>query len=244
MTLIWILTATIIVSAISLIGIFTFGMKKNSMEKILVLLIGFAAGGLIGGAFLHLLPEAIEECGSSTAFLYTIIGFCLFFMLERYFHWRHCHEGVCEIHAFTYLSLIGDGFHNFMDGLVIAASFMTDFKLGIATTLAVVFHEIPQEMGDFGILVYGGFSKQKALLANFICALTAVLGAVIGYLLSSVIEGVTFYLLAITAGGFIYIAASDLIPELHKQKDAKRANIAFVTFVLGIVFMALLKMLG
>ena len=162
MTLIWILSATILVSLISLIGVFTLGVKTKTFDKILVLLVGFAAGGLIGGAFLHLLPEALERCGCNLVFFYTLIGFTIFFLMERYLYWRHCHEGVCDIHTFTYMNLIGDGVHNFADGLIIAASFTTDIKLGIVTTLAVIFHEIPQEMGDFGILVYGGFNKSRA----------------------------------------------------------------------------------
>ncbi|MEW5766725.1 MAG: ZIP family metal transporter [bacterium] len=242
MVLIWILSATVLVSLVSLIGLFTFGIKTKIFEGILFLLVGFAAGGLIGGAFLHLLPEAIEQCGCETVFFYALMGFTAFFLMERYFYWRHCHKGVCDIHTFTYLNLVGDGLHNFIDGLIIAASFMTDFKLGIVTTLAVIFHEIPQEIGDFGILVYGGFSKTKALFFNFICALTAVLGAVIGYILSAITGDISLILISFTAGGFIYIAASDLVPELHRQKDTKRANIAFLAFILGIVFMALTKM--
>ena len=162
--------------------------------------------------------------------------------MERYLYWRHCHNGVCAVHTFTYLNLIGDGVHNFTDGMIIAASFVTDFKLGVITTLAVIFHEVPQEIGDFGILVYGGFTKKKALFFNFICSLMAILGAIIGYALSGIAKDMSLFLISLTAGGFIYIAASDLIPELHKQKDAKRANIAFFAFILGLVFMALAKL--
>lgn len=243
MTLLWILSATVLVSLISLVGVITLAMKPAILDKILVLLIGFAAGGLIGGAFLHLLPEAIEQSGCDTAFFYTLTGFTAFFLMERYFYWRHCHSGVCDVHAFTYLNLFGDGAHNFTDGLVIAASFITDIKLGIVTTLAVIFHEIPQELGDYGILVYGGFSRRKALFFNFLCALSAVFGALCGYILSGITANVSLFLLPFTAGGFIYIAASDLLPELHKQKDIKRANLAFLTFLAGLVFMALAKLI-
>jgi len=164
--------------------------------------------------------------------------------MERYFYWRHCHDGVCDVHAFTYLNLIGDGIHNFTDGLIIAASFVTNFRLGIVTTLAVIFHEIPQEMGDFGILVYGGLKKSRALFFNFICALSAILGALTEYFLSTVTRNISLFLISFTAGGFIYIAASDLIPELHRQKDTQRANIAFLAFILGLVFMAFAKVVG
>ena len=175
MTLLWILSATILVSLISLIGVFTLAMKTKILDRILFLLVGFAAGGLIGGAFLHLLPEAIEQCAGDQVFIYALIGFTAFFLMERYLYWRHCHQGVCDVHTFTYLNLVGDGVHNFTDGLIIAASFVTDFRLGLVTTLAVIFHEIPQEMGDFGILVDGGFTKSRALFFNFICHIILIL---------------------------------------------------------------------
>jgi zinc and cadmium transporter len=243
MVLIWILSATALVSVISLVGILTFGMKTKAFDRMLILVVGFAAGGLMGSAFLHLLPEAMEKARPEHVLFYTLGGFTIFFLMERYLHWRHCHNGVCSVHTFTYLNLIGDGVHNFADGLIIAASFVTDIRLGIITTLAVIFHEVPQEIGDFGVLVYGGFAKSRALLFNFICALMAVLGAVIGYMLSNAVGNISLVLISFTAGGFIYIAASDLIPELHRQKDAKKSNIAFVTFILGLLFMALAKVI-
>jgi len=241
MTLVWILAATLVVSLISLLGVFTLGIKAKAFDKMLVLFVGFATGGLIGSAFLHLLPEAIEQGGCDIVFFYALIGFTAFFMMERFFYWRHCHDGVCDVHVFTYLNLIGDGVHNFTDGMLIAASFVTDLRLGIVTTLAVIFHEVPQEIGDFGILVYGGMKKSKALFFNFMCSLTALLGAVIGYILSQMTENISLFLISFTAGGFIYIAASDLIPELHKQKTTKKANTAFLFFILGLIFMILAK---
>jgi zinc and cadmium transporter len=157
--------------------------------------------------------------------------------MERLFYWRHCHEGKCDIHAFTYLNLFGDALHNFIDGLVLAASFIISVPLGIATSLAVASHEIPQEIGDFGVLLYGGFSKYRALAYNLISALTAVLGGITGYFLSAAVSGLAPMLLPITAGGFIYIAASDLVPELHKEKNNYKANLAFLLFILGVLFM-------
>ena len=241
MIFIWIMAATFLVSAISLIGVFTLVLSKKTLDKILVLLIGFAAGGLIGGAFLHLLPESIEKSGGNQAFFYALIGFSFFFMLERIFHWRHCHEGECDIHAFTYLNLLGDGIHNFIDGMLIASSFLIDFKLGLITTLLIICHEIPQEIGDFGILVSGGFTRTKALFFNFLCALTAMLGATAGYFLSNRLDSFSLFLLPFTAGGFIYIASSDLIPELHKQKSERRANLSFLLFLIGVLFLWLMK---
>ncbi|MBI4981536.1 MAG: ZIP family metal transporter [Candidatus Omnitrophica bacterium] len=243
MILAWILASTSVVSLISLVGVFTLAIRSDYLQKILFLLIGFSAGALIGGAFLHLLPEALEKTNSTMVFYYLILGIVLFFMLERYFHWRHCHAEKCDVHAFTYLNLIGDSFHNFIDGLVIAASFVISIKLGCITTLAIILHEIPQELGDFGVLIYGGFSKKKALICNFLTALTAMVGAVIGYFIADFTKGFITVILPLTAGGFIYIAASDLIPEIHKEKDLRRSSLAFLAFLLGIVFMAAAKIL-
>jgi zinc and cadmium transporter len=241
---IWSLAASIIVSLISLIGIFSLLLKEDFLEEILFLLIGFSAGGLIGGAFLHLLPEALEESPANIVFIYLILGFIFFFILERYLHWRHCHkEGRCDIHAFTYLNLIGDGIHNFSDGLVIGSSFMFNINFGIITTLVIIFHEIPQEIGDFGVLVYGGFSKARALFYNFISATTCILGTAVGYRISASIASFSAYLLPFVAGGFIYIAACDLIPELHKEPDLRRSTSSLVAFLCGIVFVYLAKLL-
>lgn len=243
MILAWVLISTFIVCLISLIGVFTLSVRDKLLQKILFPLIGFSAGALIGGAFLHLLPEAVQKSKSDIVFYYLILGIVLFFLMERYLHWRHCHEGKCDVHAFTYLNLIGDGFHNFIDGAVIAASFTVSIKLGLVTTLAIILHEIPQELGDFGVLVYGGFTKQKALLFNFISALTAMLGALVGYFISGFASGFSNFILPLTAGGFIYIATSDLIPEIHKESNLRRSTSAFIAFLFGIIFMALAKQL-
>ncbi|MDD2689565.1 MAG: ZIP family metal transporter [Candidatus Omnitrophica bacterium] len=243
MILALILSSTLLVSLISLVGIFTLLIKDKLLGKILFILIGFSAGALIGSAFLHILPEAIKKSNSIAVFYYLILGLVLFFLLERYFYWRHCHEGVCDIHAFSYLNLIGDGFHNFIDGMVIAASFTLSIKLGLVTTLAIILHEIPQEIGDFGVLIYGGFSKQKALFYNFISALMAMIGAIAGFFLSDFALGFSNFILPLTAGGFVYIAASDLIPEIHREKNLRRSTAAFIAFLFGIILMALAKQL-
>jgi zinc and cadmium transporter len=245
MNFFWAITASIVVSLISLIGIFALLLKEKFLDRILVLLIGFSAGGLIGGAFLHILPEALEEYQDPPRiFFYVIIGFLSFFVLERYFHWRHCHKGTkCDIHAFTYLNLVGDGIHNFTDGLVIGASFFVSIHFGIVTTLVIIFHEIPQEIGDFGVLVYGGFSKSKALFYNFLTALSCVLGTAIGYPLSEYVKGFSMYLLPLVAGGFIYVASCDLIPEIHKQVSIRKVTLSIVAFVCGIMFIMLARCL-
>ncbi|MDI6732081.1 MAG: ZIP family metal transporter [Candidatus Margulisbacteria bacterium] len=237
MILLCIIVSTLGISLLSLAGILTLAVKENMIQRILLLLVGFSAGALAGGAFLHLLPEAIEELKPGPTFLYTLLGFSLFFLLERVLHWRHCHDEHCDIHAFTYLNLYGDALHNFIDGLVIAGSFIGGIPLGIATALAVASHEIPQEISDFGVLLYGGFSRYKALLFNLLSAMLAVAGGIIGFYLSTSIAGFAAPLLPLTAGGFIYIAASDLIPELHKEKNLLKSNLAFVLFIVGILFM-------
>ena len=200
MTLFLILASTFVVCLISLIGAFAFAVYDKLLAKILFGLIGFSAGALIGGAFLHLLPEALEKSSSPLIFHYLILGIVFFFLMERYFHWRHCHEEECHIHAFTYLNLFGDGIHNFIDGMVIAGSFVVSVKLGIVTTLAIILHEIPQELGDFGVLIYGGFSKRKALIWNFISALTAMAGALLGFFIADFAQGFSSFILPFTAG--------------------------------------------
>lgn len=241
---VWAVGASIAVSLVSLIGIFSLLFREGWFNKILILLIGFSAGGLIGGAFLHLLPEALEQGEAQAIFLYLILGFISFFILEKYLHWRHCHEGVCTVHAFTYLNLIGDGIHNFTDGLVIGASFLVSIHFGIITALVIILHEIPQEIGDFGVLVYGGFSKLKALYYNFVIALACILGTAIGYFISANMHNFSPFLLPFTAGGFIYIAACDLIPELHKESSLKRSTFSLLAFCCGILFIYIARLMN
>lgn len=234
------LLSVFVVSAISLIGVFSFSWKIERINQMLIFLVSFAAGTLLGDAFIHLIPEAFES-GNDFTSLYILAGLLLFFVLERFIHWRHCHEVGCEehSHALPYVILAGDGLHNFMDGIIIGASYLVSIPVGIATTLAVIFHEIPQEIGDFGTLLYGGFSKKKALLYNFISALTAVFGAVLVLLISRHLDYITDILIPLAAGGFIYIATADMIPELHKHKMHKLSETAkqLVFFIAGICIM-------
>ncbi len=245
-TLLWIILATTLVSLLSLIGIITLALSDRLLKKILLALIGLSAGTLLGGAFLHLIPESIEELGPIIGLdnisLLILVGFTIFFVLEKIL-WRHCHDKECKIHTFAYINLVGDGVHNFIDGLIIATSFLINVELGIIATTAVLVHEIPQEIGDFGVLVYGGLSKKKALIFNFITALTALAGGLIGYLAIPYLGDFQHYILPIAAGGFIYIGASDLVPELHKEKHTSRTIMAFMTFIFGIFLMWLVKLI-
>ena len=244
MNLLYALIASVIVSLISLIGVLALVIKDNLFKKLIIFLVAFAAGGLIGGAFLDILPEATEYVKDITQlFLYVILGYMLFFILEKYLHWRHCHSAECKIHRFTYLNIVGDIVHNFSDGIIIGAVFLINIKVGIAATLAIIFHEIPHELGNFTVLVYGGFSKPKALFYNFLSSLFAIAGTIAGYYFASKINGFSAVLLPAAAGGFIYIASCDLIPELHKEEDGKRSALIMITFAFGIALMYLLKAL-
>lgn len=247
MSQIWIYTliSVIIVSLISLVGVLIIVLSQNYIKKFLLFMVSFAAGGLLGGAFLHLLPELVAEghFGVMTS-LYILLGILIFFVLEKIIHWRHCHLTATKshTHALGYMNLVGDAFHNFTDGMLIAGSYMLSMPIGVATTIAVVMHEIPQEMGDFGVLLHSGMSVKKALLFNFLSALTAVLGAMIILWLGVSNEKLVQIIIPITIGGFIYIASADLIPELHKDVKIKNSIIQLISFVVGIGIMFLLTL--
>ena len=237
----YIFLATFIVSLISFVGVVCLALTEKVLNKILLILIGLSAGALMGGAFLHLLPEAVEKSTGLDVYLFVLIGFILFFLIEKVLHWRHCHKGECDVHTFQYMNLVGDSIHNFIDGLIMAASFVVSIPLGITTTIAISTHEIPQEIGDFGVLLFGGFSKKKAITLNFVVALTAVLGGIVGYFVSSLIENIVIFILPFAAGGFIYIAATDLVPEIRKELDMKKYMMTLFVFICGILIMWVTK---
>ncbi len=212
--------SVVVVSLISLVGIFFLSIDRERLDKMLLFLISFAVGALAGDAFIHLIPQAFEEMGTKlTAPLLIIGGMLLFFALESSIRWRHCHFPITghHVHPVGSLNLTGETLHNFIDGILIAATYSVSIPIGIATTVAVILHEIPQEIGDFGVLVYAGFPVRRALLYNFLVALTSVLGAVIVLLLGDVVSSLSTFILPVTAGGFIYMALSDLIPEIHQH---------------------------
>lgn len=229
-----------LVSIVSLAGVLTLSLGDKLLKKIIIMLVSFSAGTLLGDAFIHLIPESFENQNAFTSFS-VLAGLVTFFSLEKFIHWRHCHEEGCPEHskALSYVVLAGDGLHNFIDGVIIAASFLISVPVGIATTVAVFFHEIPQEIGDFATLVHGGLTKKKALLYNFLSALTAFLGALLVLFLQSYSDNIVLYLVPFAAGGFIYIATADIIPELHKHKAHKISESfrQLFFFVLGIIVM-------
>jgi zinc and cadmium transporter len=247
MSNIWVisLVSVFLISLLSFVGLLFLAFKKEILQKLLLFLVSFATGGLLGGAFLHLLPEAIGQLGNGSSLaLAVLLGILGFFVLEKFIFWRHCHIPTSKTHPHpvVFMNLVGDGFHNLLDGVMIAASFMTNFSLGIATTLAVLIHEIPQEIGDFSVLLYGGFSKVKALLFNFASALVAILGAILTLALGAKFVNLVPLLIPFTAGGFIYIASSDLIPELHKETQIGKSLLQFLGLLLGITLMFLLTL--
>jgi zinc and cadmium transporter len=245
MTLLFIILSTVAVSLVSFVGIAMFGLRKEIHDRILLALVGLAAGGLMGSAFLHLLPEALAFSAQEDIFLITLLSFIGFFLVERILHWHHCHQGHHhETHTFGTMSIIGNTIHNFIDGLVIAASFVLDWRLGVTTTLAVILHEIPHEFGDYAILVYAGYSRLRALLLNALTAVAAILGGIIGYYAALSSVSFEIALIPIAAGGFIYVAGSDLIPEFRNDRDGSSVALTFAMFVLGVGLMYVLKMIG
>ena len=241
--LVAILASVTVVSLISFVGVIFIGLKESLLRRIVMALVGFASGTLLGGAFFDLLPEAVNMINPPiTIFYFVILGIIVFFCIEKFLYWRHCHEEECQVHTFAYISLVGDGVHNFIDGMIIAATFVLGFELGFITTLAVISHEIPQEIGDFGVLIYGGLSKRKALTYNFISALTAILGAIVTYYVVFLRSNYAL-LVPFAAGGFIYIAATDLMPELHKKSHAGESIIQLLSILFGLGLMAYLTSL-
>jgi zinc and cadmium transporter len=240
LSLVYIFASVLLVSLVSLIGVFTLSIKQSKLDKVLMLLVSLSAGSLIGGAFFHLMPEIVEERGFGLSVSLSVIGgILMFFLLEKLIHWRHCHHSVAEghHHHLAIMNIVGDGVHNLMDGIIIATTYLVSIPAGIATTIAVLLHEVPQEIGDFGVLVYSGMSRAKALLMNFLSALIAVIGAIIGIVVGSYSQTFVSLILPFAAGGFIYIAGSDLLPELHRECHTRET---FWKESAGHIFMLLL----
>ncbi len=240
--LVWIILATVIDSLVALVGAFSLGISDKTLSKIIFILVSFSTGALLSGGLLHLTAESLEKLSVFNSFLLLIVGFSFFFLMEKFLYWHHCHKGKCEVHPYTTLILFGDGIHNFIDGLIIGVSFLVSVNFGLITTLMIITHEIPQELGDFGVLVYGGLKKKKAILYNFLSQVTCILGGILGYFFSSIPEFI-YPVLPFAAGGFIYISASDLIPELHKEIEVKRSVLSFAFFLAGIALMVGVKLL-
>lgn len=231
-----VVVATTVVSLLSLVGVFALSLKEKTLHSILFVVVAFSAGSILGAVYFDLLPEAMKLAGESVAAVYITLGFTVFFFLERFIYWYHGHGHESDISvempnratakSFGYLNILGDGIHNFVDGTVIAGSFLAGFPVGLTTTIAVIFHELPQEIGDYGILVYAGFKRARALLLNFVVALAVIF--------LETVQALGGVLVAFSAGGFTYLGASELIPELHEEKRFTKSVVQFVMFLLGI----------
>jgi zinc and cadmium transporter len=240
-TLGWIIGSSLLMSAIALVGSVTLVLKPATLQRILLPLVAFAAGSLIGGAFFHMIPAGLAQYGNKDSFFVWILaGFTVFFALEQLLHWHHCHRAAASCkQPLTYLILIGDGLHNFIGGLAIAGTFIADIRVGIMAWLAAAAHEIPQELGDFGVLVHGGWEKRKALLFNVLSALTFLAGGLLSYAVSFNMD--ISFLIPFAAGNFIYIGAADLVPEVSRHKDLRINLQNFIAFFVGISLMYIIK---
>jgi zinc and cadmium transporter len=231
--------SVVLVSLFSLVGILLLLLQERILNYLVLLLVSFSSGSLFGDAFIHLLPETVARNGFTIwVSIFTLSGIAGSFVVEKFVHWRHVHSPAHgEVEVFAYMNLLGDAVHNFVDGVVIVSAYALDIRVGVATTIAILFHEIPQEMGDFGVLVHGGLSRKKALFFNFVTALTALIGALLTIVLINFAQQITVFLIPFSAGTFIYIAGSDLIPQLHKENDVRDSLLQLVFFTLGITVM-------
>lgn len=243
MNSIWInsLVSTFVVGLISITGIFFLSLKSNRLQSIVFILVSLAVGALLGNVFFHLIPESFESIENEAVIaLLVLSGILVFFVMEKFLHWHHGHD-VEHIgqhpKSYGYISLLADSLHNFTDGILIAAGWLTGPEIGMATTLSVIIHEIPQEISDFGILIHAGFTSKKALWLNFYAALTAVLGTVATLIAGETIESFSVYVLPLAAGGFIYLAGTDLMPELNKEKSKFNSLIQLVMILAGLALM-------
>jgi zinc and cadmium transporter len=238
--------SVLVVSLVSLVGVFSLSLNENVLKKYINFFISLAIGALLGDAFIHIIPEAFEgNLGVNLSSILIIVGILLFFIIEKFIHWHHHGEDKEDdhVHPVGKLILFTDGFHNLIDGAIIGASFLVGIPIGIATTIAVILHEIPQEIGDFAVLIHAGYTKKRALWLNFLSALASVLGLIIVFIFGNIVENAALYFIPIAAGGFIYIAVADLIPELQKTKNIKHSIIQIFIILIGVLSMLALLVL-
>jgi zinc and cadmium transporter len=248
MSITWLfaITSVLLVSLLSLVGVVALSLSERRLHQAVFLLVSLAAGAMFGDAFIHLLPEAyVRSGGEGRTALSVLAGIFAFFVLEKFLRWRHEHPYRPD-HApqpLAYVNLVADGVHNLVDGMLIGASYLVSLPLGIATTAAVVLHEIPQEIGDFGVLLHAGFSRERALLLNSLSASLAIAGAILALVAGLALDGFSAFMLPFTAGSFIYVAGSDLLPELHKERQPLRSAAQLVAMATGVGLMLLLTRL-
>lgn len=241
-----ILVATLSISIIAAVGSVLLFMQRAQLQRILYALVSLSAGTLLGAAFFHLLPESLEDGPVESTLITVVVAFVSFYLIEKFVLWHHCHEADCEHDrkSLGHMNLLGDSIHNFLDGLIIAAAFIADPALGVVTTIAVASHELPQEIGDFGVLLHAGWKYQRALVANVLVALTVVAGGIVGFFLSEASEELAHMMMPFAAGAFLYVAASDLIPETRRHNRSHRSWIGLTIFFVGLLLMYLLAEAG
>jgi len=235
--------SAIIVSLVSFVGALTLFFGSKRFKNIIFVLIGLAVGTLFGDVLIHLIPEIFSELDGEAILPSILImtGILVFFVLEKFFHWHHAHT--CEGDECTlprpvgYINIVSESVHNLLDGILIGASYLVSIPIGVATTVAVIFHEIPQEISDFGVLIHAGFSRGRALLVNFVSALFAILGVLIAVIVGARSAEFVQIILPLTAGGFLYLAGSDLVPELHREQSVKRSIMQFFAILVGFTIM-------
>ncbi|MCB0969003.1 MAG: ZIP family metal transporter [Ilumatobacter sp.] len=236
-TLAWIVVAGLGMSALALVGAITIFLPPPALARVLLPMVGLAAGSLLGGAFFRMLPESVDALGNDMdIYLALVVGFLVFFVLEQFLHWHHCHRAEHDEHRpLGYLVLLADGLHNLIGGLAVGGAFVVDLRVGIITWLVAAAHEVPQELGDFGVLVHSGWQRRSALAWNFASALTFLLGALLAYALADHIE--VGYLLPFAAGNFIYIAAADLLPEITAETRTRDKLETSGAFMIGLAIL-------
>jgi zinc and cadmium transporter len=241
-SLAWIVSGGVAMSAISLVGAVTFLLDETTQRRLVRPLVAFAAGSLLGGAIAHMIPEATARGGGSTPYVSVLAGFALFLAIEQFLHWHHCHRETADCRPpLGYLILVGDGLHNLLGGLAVGAAFVADVRVGLTIWLAAAAHEVPQELGDFGVLVHGGWTRTRALVFNLLSSATFLLGGVVAWAASARFD--TAWLLGFAAGNFLYIGASDLVPEVNRHRELGAGALHFLAFTAGAGLLVALKVL-
>lgn len=249
MTTLYTLSAVVGISLLSFLGIFLFLFEEGTIRKLLLYFVSLSTGALLGDVFIHIIPELAEQPEFNRSLSILLLGILFSFILEKVIHWRHCHVLPSSTHQHHHhhpmgvVNIVGESMHNFIDGIVIAAAFLAGIPIGISTALAVVLHEIPHEVGNVAILLHSGYSKKSALLFNGLSAATSILGAVLVLLFSNADSSLSGMMLPFAAGNLLYIAGSDLIPELHKETELKKTLGQLVCIVLGMGMMYGLRLM-
>jgi zinc and cadmium transporter len=228
-------------SAIALVGAVTFALPKATRDRLILPLVAFSAGSLLGGALLHMIPEAVaRNYGALSVYLWVVAGFTAFLALEQFLHWHHWHNSSTEEKSpLSHLMVIGDSIHNFLGGVAVAGAFIVDVRLGITTWLVAAAHEVPQELGKYGVLLHGGWSRGKALLVSGLSSLTFLVGGIFAYVISREVD--VSFLVPFAAGNFLYIAASDLVPEVNRHHLLGTNLLHFASFTAGIALLVIIK---